>query len=170
MTEQRAENLNQLPQTISFTNEQFMQLMGTFQRLPSTEQQQQPVPAVVPAVNGNFVHCKSRFDGKEESDVNAFIEAVETYKECSNVTDDNAFKGLSTLLDGFAARWWQGVKQLASTWEEAISSFRSAFGPKKPAHRVFLELFQQKQDEYTRTDVFICKVRAILSHLPNNTL
>lgn len=40
--------------------------------------------------NGNFPKCASRFSGKTDEDVNAFIDAVEVYKDCIHVTDVTA--------------------------------------------------------------------------------
>ncbi|KAK4874667.1 hypothetical protein RN001_014027 [Aquatica leii] len=117
---------------------------------------------------GNFSKCASRFDGKKDSDVNAFIDAIETYKECTNVSDTNALRGLPMLLDGFAASWWQGVKDdvNADTWPKAVDLLRLTFGPKKPAYRVYRELFSLEQSAKTPTDVFVCNCRQILAHLP----
>lgn len=70
--------------------------------------------------------CSSRFDGKVDSDVKAFISAIEIYKNCANVTDENALKVLPMLLDGMAATWWQGVKVSTKSWTDAIKALRDA--------------------------------------------
>ncbi|KAF5270198.1 hypothetical protein FQA39_LY08412 [Lamprigera yunnana] len=54
---------------------------------------------------GNFSKCVSRFDGKKDCDVNAFIDSMEMYKECSNVSDRNAPRCLPMPLEGFTASW-----------------------------------------------------------------
>lgn len=120
--------------------------------------------------DGNFSKCSSRFNGSKNSDVNAFIDAIETYKECTKVSDVNALRGLSMLLDDFAATWWQGVKDTVDTWAKAIDLLRLTFGPKKPPYKIYRELFANEQDAKTSSDVFICQARALLSQLPVDTL
>lgn len=70
------------------------------------------------------------------------------------------------LLDDFAATWWQGVKDSTTSWNDAIELLRVTFGPKKPAYKVFRELFASEQDSKTNSDVFICHARALLAQLP----
>lgn len=53
--------------------------------------------------SGNFSTCKTRFDGEPTSDVEAFIDAIVVYKDCLNISDVNALKGLSMLFTGNAA-------------------------------------------------------------------
>ncbi|RZC37135.1 hypothetical protein BDFB_013012 [Asbolus verrucosus] len=98
---------------------------------------------------GNFVKCALRFDGKPGSDVNGFIDAIEIYKHCAQVSDMNALRGLPMLLD-------------------VVNLLRITFGPKKPAYLVYRELFSTEQDYKTTTDV--CEKRPILSHLPADAL
>ncbi|KAJ8946159.1 hypothetical protein NQ318_004410 [Aromia moschata] len=98
------------------------------------------------------------------------IDAVEIFKDCTKVSDENALKGLPMLLDGFAASWFQGVKSSLKTWEEAVNLLRTTFGPCKPPYRVYRELFAEEQSADIKTDVFICKCRAILAQLPDKTL
>lgn len=119
---------------------------------------------------GNFSSCSSRFNGSKDSDVNAFIDAIETFKDCSKVSDANALRGLSMLLDDFAATWWYGVKDTVATWETALDLLRLTFGPRKPAYLVYREIFSKEQDIRTPSDVFICQSRSLLAQLPANTL
>ncbi|KAJ8980343.1 hypothetical protein NQ317_019230 [Molorchus minor] len=119
---------------------------------------------------GHFTNCSSRFNGSKDSDVNAFIDSITIYKDCALITDENAFKGLPMLLDGFAATWYQGVKSTITTWAEAIDLLRTVFGPRKPPYRVYRELFESEQDRNTASDIFICKARSILAQLPTDTL
>ncbi|RZC43049.1 hypothetical protein BDFB_009846 [Asbolus verrucosus] len=47
---------------------------------------------------GNFAECKSRFSGRKDEDVEAFIEAITIYKYFANVSDPNALRGLPIEL------------------------------------------------------------------------
>lgn len=152
-----AENENM--SNITLTVEQFETLLG---RLNINQNS--------PVTTGNFSKCSSRFDGSKGSDVSAFIDAIEVYKDCTGITDENALKGLPMLLDSFAAKWFQGVKASVTSWQDAVSLLRNTFGPLKPPYRVYRELFAEEQDSKTKTDVFICKTRSILAQLPSGTL
>ncbi|XP_044751688.1 activity-regulated cytoskeleton associated protein 1-like [Coccinella septempunctata] len=147
---------------VVLTNEQFAELMSRISVAGNSTQ------GVAPA--GNFSKCSSRFDGSKDSDVNAFIDAISIYKDCVQVSDANALKGLPMLFDDFAAKWYQGVKSTVNTWDEALALLRTTFGPQKPPYRVYRELFAQEQDSETPTDIFICKMRSILAQLPSGTL
>lgn len=152
--------------SVSLTQEQFRELMDRL-AIGNAQHVQNP-PAV--AHSGNFAKCNSRFDGSSDTDVKAFIDAIEIFKSCTDISDVNALKGLPMLLDGFAASWYQGVKSTLTTWQEAIDLLRSTFGPAKPAYRVYRELFAREQDSRTKSDIFICKARSILAQLPPGTL
>lgn len=145
--------------SVTLTDEQFQSLIN---RLSVNNS------AVVST--GNFSKCSSRFDGAKDSDVNAFLDAVEIFKDCTNVSDNNALKGLPMLLDGFAATWFHGVKSTVPSWKDAIDLFRITFGPRKPPYKVYRELFKEVQELEVKTDIFICKCRSILAQLPNGTL
>ncbi|XP_072384614.1 activity-regulated cytoskeleton associated protein 2-like [Diabrotica undecimpunctata] len=142
--------------SVNLTSEQFQALLNTIAR-PISD-------------SGSLAKCASRFDGSKGADVKAFIDAVEIYKECTHVSDANALKGIPMLLDGFAATWFQGVKNTVNTWASAINLLRSTFGPQKPAYRVYRELFSTEQDAKTPCDIFVCKARAIIAQLPADTL
>jgi hypothetical protein len=86
---------------------------------------------------GNFAKCSSRFAGKPKEDVEAFVNAITVCKECVDISDDNALKGLPMLLNDLAATWFQGSKSLHKTWTEAVAALQNAFGKKLPPHRVF---------------------------------
>lgn len=135
-----------------------------------TPQVVQPVAATssenLQPLPGNFAKCHSRFSGAKSEDIDAFIDAITVYKNCINVSDENALKGLPMLLDGLAATWWQGVKTTITDWEEALKSLRRAFGKSKPAHKIFRELFSKPQEEKEPTDIFVSSARALLSRLP----
>lgn len=51
------------------------------------------------------------------------------------------------------------------TWDAAIRALRQTYGPKKPPHRIFRELFSREQKEDTPTDIFVCEARALLAKL-----
>lgn len=40
-------------------------------------------------------------------------------------------------LDGFAAKWYQGINATVTTWDELIQLLCNTFGPQKP-HPVYL--------------------------------
>ncbi|KAF2892407.1 hypothetical protein ILUMI_13762 [Ignelater luminosus] len=48
-----------------------------------------PATSISPAPkNGSFVNCTSRFSGRTNEDVNSFIDAVKTYKDCALVSNE----------------------------------------------------------------------------------
>nr|XP_023019335.1 uncharacterized protein LOC111508140 [Leptinotarsa decemlineata] len=146
---------------VVLTNEQFAELMSRISLAGNTTQGV--------TTGGNFSKCLSRFDGSKDSDVNAFIDAVCIYEDCARVSDANALKGLPMLFDGFAAKWYQGVKTTVQTFDDALALL-TTFGPQKPPYRVYRELFATEQDLNTPIDIFICKLRSILAQLPSGTL
>lgn len=58
------------------------------------------------------------------------------------------------------------MKITTKTLDDTLRDLRTAFGTKKPAYKVFRELFVNEHCVTTRTDVFICKVRALITQLP----
>lgn len=158
----QSENANN---QVVLTNEQFQQLLAS---LSVRDSPNLNIPS--PSQNGNFSKCSSRFNGARDADVNAFINAIIIYKDCLQITDANALKGLPMLLDGFAATWFQGIKNTTNTWQDAINLLRNTFDPQKPPYRVCRELFANEQDFKTPVDIFVCKMRAIIAQLPANTL
>lgn len=70
-----------------------------------------PSPSTI-AASGNFAGCTARFNGtsRDPEVVEAFIDSIQIYKECTNVTDEHALKGFPMLLEGEAAVWFRGVK------------------------------------------------------------
>lgn len=87
--------------SITLTNEQFAALLRQMQ----TTTVSNPV-ANIAQPQGNFSRCTSRFSGDKTADVESFIDAIETYKSCLNITDENALKGLPILFTDLAATWW----------------------------------------------------------------
>lgn len=116
---------------------------------------------------GNFAKCTARYDGAALSDeaLEAFIDSIEVYKECSNVSDEHALRGLPMLLTGEAAVWWQGVRAKIPTWKDALQRLRGRFGTPRPAHKLLREIYASEQGD-ERADAFACKLRALLCKLP----
>lgn len=144
------------------SNEQLLLLITRLSREPAVS------PSFLP--NANFSKCTARYDGSEKSNVIAFLDAVETYKECAGVSDDMALRGLSMLLTDLAATWWQGVKATTTSWADAVSSLKSTFGPRLPPHQIYRQIFEREQKLREPTDLFVCQLRALIAQLPAGTL
>ncbi|KAL0895591.1 hypothetical protein ABMA27_011686 [Loxostege sticticalis] len=73
---------------------------------------------------------QARFDGrsKDADELEAFIDAIEVFRDCTNISDEHALRGLPMLLVGEAAVWWQGVKSTVTSWSEALQRLRGMFG------------------------------------------
>lgn len=150
------------------TNEQLMNLIHSLQNQTQVRHESTPSPTrESDSRTGSFVKCNTRFDGKPESDVEAFIDAISIYKDCARVSDENALRGLPMLFDGLAATWWQGIKATTATWEDAIQTLRAAYGVKKPPYQVYQELFSMEHKLDVSTDIFVCRARALLSNIPD---
>lgn len=126
-----------------------------------------PRPETQSSRSGNFAKCTARFDGasKNADELEAFIDAIEIYRDCTNVGEEHALRGLPMLLTGEAAVWWQGVKSSVTSWSDALQRLRGMYGVPRPAYKIFREIFATEQS-VERADVFICKVRALLAKLP----
>ncbi|KAJ8943731.1 hypothetical protein NQ314_009661 [Rhamnusium bicolor] len=118
--------------------------------------------------DGNFSNCTSRFDNKVNSNVEPFIDSIVIYKDCVDISEENALKGLPMLLNEPASTWWQGIKSSITTFEEALLALRHAYGYAKSPHQIYKELFSREQNEDEPTDIFISKCRALLSYLPKS--
>lgn len=130
-----------------------------------------PTASAAPAHHpGNFASCTARFSGAPGDSLDGFIDAVEAYKECARVGDDNALRGVSMLLSGDAAVWWQGIKATITSWSDAVTSLRSAFGDSRPPHRIYLDLFDTFQGPREKTEIFVARARALLARLPPDDL
>ncbi|KAF9797067.1 hypothetical protein SFRURICE_006942 [Spodoptera frugiperda] len=83
--------------------------------------------AAPPCSEANFVKCTARFNGTspDAEVLEAFLDAVEIYKECAAVSDEHALRGLPMLLEGEAAVWWRGVKASVTTWADATARLRA---------------------------------------------
>lgn len=118
------------------------------------------------SAQGNFVKCSARFGGTDQESVDAFIDQVVTYKECSQVSDEIALRGISLLLQDRALLWWQGVRKNISTWDEALDALNDSFSRTLPPSDIFVEIFRSVQQENEPTELFLCKIRALLAQLP----
>ncbi|KAH9627820.1 hypothetical protein HF086_000205 [Spodoptera exigua] len=116
---------------------------------------------------GNLVKCTSRFDGSSEypEAVEAFIDAVEMFMDCASVSDEMALRGLPMLLHGQAAVWWRGIRHEVTSWSEAVKRLRSMYGIPRPPYKLYRDVFAAEQG-LERADVFIVRVRSLLSKLP----
>ena len=110
----------------------------------------------------------SRFSGSKDDCVESFINPICLYKECVNISDDNALREIPMLLDRRASVWFQGVKSTINSWDEVLDGLRRTYGRVKPAHAVFRELFSKSQGNNEPTDVFVRNCRALLAQLPEN--
>lgn len=122
--------------------------------------------AKAPEVSLNFTKCHSRFAGGKDEDVESFINAIGIYKDCLNITDADALKGLPMLLDGQAGTWFRGAQSLMKDWDDALKGLRHAFGKNLPPHKIFKELFAKQQGDQERTDKYVSTCRALLAQLP----
>ncbi|KAF9794272.1 hypothetical protein SFRURICE_011857 [Spodoptera frugiperda] len=124
-------------------------LIETLQSLPNAGASwQSPLPSS-PSLNtttsssGNFAKCTARFTGtSQESEVlEAFIDAVQVHKECADVSDDHALRGLPMLLEGDATVWWRSARSNVATWKDTVLRLRSMYGTPKPAYKILREMF-----------------------------
>lgn len=122
--------------------------------------------SIFSSVNGSFAKCTSRFNGSDAADVDAFLDSIITYKECCGISDENALRGLSMLLEGVAATWWKGVKDSIKEWPIAVEALKNTYSQKLPPHLVFREIFCREQREDETTELFVCHIRALISQLP----
>ncbi|GBP70991.1 Activity-regulated cytoskeleton associated protein 2 [Eumeta japonica] len=83
---------------------------GTTSPTPSSAALGSPFCSAASARSGSFAKCTARFDGSaSDPDVlETFLDAIEVYKECLNINDEHALRGLPILLTGNAAVWWRG--------------------------------------------------------------
>lgn len=157
---------------IVMTNEQFQLMLQTIQTSRDSVDRSSGSPGSVSPVRsqitiqGNFARCTNRFSGKDTEDVEIFLNAIQIYKSCENITDENALRGLSLLLEGHAALWWKGISSTTDSWNQAVLALQQTFSRKLPAPEVFREIFAREQADSEPTELFICQLRALLSQLP----
>lgn len=117
-------------------------------------------------VKSTFSNCTARFHGNRNStNVEDFLATILVYKEAENISDFLALTSLPLLLEGYASSWWQGVKDEAKTFNDAVDLLRGAFAPPKPDWRIFSEIAQEKQKLFETTDSFICRKRRLFAQL-----
>ncbi|XP_072392239.1 activity-regulated cytoskeleton associated protein 1-like [Diabrotica undecimpunctata] len=112
---------------------------------------------------GNFLKCTARFDITVNADAEAFLDNVITLKDCSQISDENFLRGLSVLLNGFAATWWQGIKYTVLAWEVAVQALKDAYSKKLPTHLIFREVFSREQNSSGPIELFVSHIRALLA-------
>ncbi|CAK1589423.1 unnamed protein product [Parnassius mnemosyne] len=119
------------------------------------------------SIPGTFVKCTARFDGSSQHPeaVEAFIDAVEMYKDCASVSDEMALRGLPMLLQGDAAVWWRGIRNEVHSWSDAVKCLRLMYGVPRPAYKLYRDVFAAKQGS-GRADILVVKLRALLAKLP----
>ncbi|XP_061727671.1 uncharacterized protein LOC133532834 [Cydia pomonella] len=118
---------------------------------------------------GTLTGCKTTFSGQPQESVEAFIDAVDAYSECAQVSDTNVLRGLAYLLKENAATWWQGVKQQITSWQQAKENLISAYGDRRPPHRIYIEIFSSPQ-QTENTDVFVARIRSLFARLPEGDI
>lgn len=116
-----------------------------------------------------MARCRSTFSGTSSESVTAFIDSVDSYIDCVGVSDTNIIKGLSMLLVGQAATWWQGIKSEVSCWAKAKDNLISAFGDRRPPYKIYLDIFDNPQGN-ENTDIFVSKLRALFAKLPKHDI
>ncbi|KAL1487683.1 hypothetical protein ABEB36_015660 [Hypothenemus hampei] len=140
-----------------------------FQQLLKTIIEAKTGPAQGEPTAGSFSTCSARFDrDRSFSVVDNFLRSIDIYKNIEKISDADALKGLPLLLNNTAATWWQGVKEEAKCWSEALTLIRGAFSPSKPAHQLYMDIFSKRQEFGETIDEFICGKRVLLAQLPLN--
>jgi hypothetical protein len=167
---------SRMADTTMFSNESVQTIIASLQR-SQTEAFQQLLDSVTRTnastpssmAQGTLTNCKASFSGQQRESVEAFIDAVEAYSECAQVTDLNILRGLAFLFKDDAATWWQGVKLHITTWSQAKENLISAYGDRRPPHRIYIEIFSSPQLE-ENTDVFVARIRSLFARLPEGDI
>ncbi|XP_028178687.1 activity-regulated cytoskeleton associated protein 2-like, partial [Ostrinia furnacalis] len=156
------------------TNRTLVETLRAFSDCSRNPPTSTPTPDIRPpsayssAVTGNFAKCTARFDGRSRDAevLEAFIDAVQVYKECAGVSDEHALRGLPILLEGDAAVWWRGARASVHTWPDAVARLRAMYGMQQPPYKVLREIVNTEQKDSERAEVFVCKVRSMFAKLP----
>lgn len=116
---------------------------------------------------GNFSRGTARYSGtcRDSEVLEAFVDAIEIYKECTGISDEHALRGLPMLLEGEAAVWFRGVKASVTSWDDALKKLRAMFGVPRPPHKILRNIFATEQT-VERTEVFVGRLRALIMKLP----
>ncbi|XP_036334492.1 activity-regulated cytoskeleton associated protein 2-like [Rhagoletis pomonella] len=117
---------------------------------------------------GSFSNCSARFSGERScTKVEEFTAAISTFKSVEKINDADAISGMPMILEGDAEEWWRGVKSKAKTFDDIVCMLREAFSPPRPSWRIYVEIFENKQQKNESTDTFIRKKPALFSQLTN---
>lgn len=115
----------------------------------------------------HFTHCPARFRGEYSAEAVAdFLASADFFKISEGISDQNAVRGLSLLLEGPAHTWWMGIKSDDTTWGEAMRLIREEFAPRPRAYQVYLDVFSSAQEAHVPTGSFVAQKRALLAQLP----
>ncbi|XP_026469034.1 activity-regulated cytoskeleton associated protein 2-like [Ctenocephalides felis] len=115
----------------------------------------------------SFSTCSKKFDGSRDPEaLKAFISHILLYKSMANISDQKALQELPLLLQDAAATWWAGIKSGVQSFDEAIRLMKLFFGTRRPAPEVYLEFFNDYQNENTSTDWFVVRKKILLAELP----
>ena len=116
--------------------------------------------------------CTARFQGsRNDQKVQDFITKTSVFKKLENISDADAITGLPLLLEGEASTWWKLVEKADNlTWTQAVEMIRKKFSARKPAYRVYMEIFEDFQKQGELTDIFISRKQALFPQLPKPTL
>ena len=116
----------------------------------------------------SLLKCPAEFRGfKSTTSVESFLSAISAFKEIKKLDDDDVLKGLFMVLKDDAADWWEGIKHTVHSFEEFKQHLRDMYAPRKMAYEIYQDIVENKQDDKTRTDVFIQTKRMLLSQLPS---
>lgn len=154
------------PQMLQISTEQLQQLVEAV-RIAATSSANNATSAEPVKSKNSFLMCTARYNGERDREVvEEFITNATTYKEIEGITDEYALKTVSTLFCGLASTWWKGVQKEAKTWSDVIRLIREHFSPVKAYHQIYLEIFENKQEDDVPIDTFICEKRSLLAQLP----
>lgn len=94
------------------------------------------------------------------------MDAIESFKDCASVSDDNTIRGMSILVTGPATICRQSAKHIATLWSDVITRLRNVCRGRRQLYKIYKELFIMEQRE-ENTDLFIsiAKARALLTKL-----
>jgi hypothetical protein len=97
----------------------------------------------------------------------SFTLHITLYKDAERINDDTALHELPQLLERVADTWWVQVKENIYSWRRAIQMIRDTFRQKRPAHKIYAEIFADKRDSYIKTEMFIRQKRLLLAEVPH---
>jgi hypothetical protein len=97
----------------------------------------------------------------------SFTLHITLYKDAERINDDTALHELPQLLERVADTWWVQVKENIYSWRRAIQMIRDTFRQKRPAHKIYAEIFADKQDSHIKTEMFIRQKHLLLAELPH---